>query len=336
MDRRSFTAVLVAATMVLAAGGAQAQQMSFFRIGTGGAGGTYYPIGGILATAISNPPGSRPCEKGGACGVPGLVATAVSSDGSVANVNGIVSGQLEAGIAQSDVAHWAYTGTGLFEGKPRLEKLRAIANLFPEHIHVFTRADSKVTRIEDLQGRKVNFGPPASGTLIGARLFFAAYGLEENKDITPEFLQPGPAADRVRDGQLDASFLIVGYPAAAITELAATAGVRILPVTPAMQDKIVQKVPFWAKATIPAGTYKGQDQDVPTVAVGAQLLTSADQPEKLIYEVTKALWNDNTRKLLDAGHAKGKAIQKATALAGVSLPLHPGAERFYREAGLLK
>jgi TRAP transporter TAXI family solute receptor len=336
MDRRTLTAALVAAATALAAGAAAAQQMSFFRIGTGGAGGTYYPVGGILATAISNPPGSRPCEKGGACGVPGLVATAVSSDGSVANVNGIVSGQLEAGIAQSDVAHWAYTGTGLFEGKPRLEKLRAIANLFPEHIHVFTRADSKVMRIEDLKGKKVNFGPPASGTLIGARLFFEAYGLKEGADLAAEFLQPGPGADRVRDSQLDASFIIVGYPAAAITELAATAGARILPIAPAMQDTIVQKVPFWAKAVIPAGTYKGQDQDVPTVAVGAQLLTSADQPEKLVYEVTKALWNDNTRTLLDAGHAKGKAIQKATALAGVSLPLHPGAERFYREAGLLK
>jgi len=336
MDRRFWMAGLVAAALGLAAATAAAQQPTFFRIGTGGAGGTYYPIGGIIATAISNPPGSRPCEKGGSCGVPGLVATAISSDGSVANVNGIVSGQLEAGIAQSDVAHWAYTGTGLFEGKPKLEKLRVIANLFPEHVHVYTRADSKIVRIEDLKGKKVNFGPPASGTLIGARLFFETYGLREKVDITPEFLQPGPAADRVRDGQLDAAFIIVGYPAAAITELAATAGVRILPVEPAMQDKIVQKVPFWAKATIPAGTYKGQDEDVPTVAVGAQLLTSADQPEKLIYEVTKALWNDNTRALLDAGHAKGKAIQKATALAGVSLPLHPGAERYYREVGLLK
>ena len=117
----------LAAGLVLgfaAVGDASAQAPQFFRIGTGGAGGTYYPIGGIIATGISNPPGSRACDKGGSCGVPGLIATAVSSDGSVANVNGVASGQLEAGISQSDVNHWAYTGTGLFEGKGKLEKLR--------------------------------------------------------------------------------------------------------------------------------------------------------------------------------------------------------------------
>ncbi len=340
MDRRGFLGALGASLGAWAQlanpRASHAQGINFFRIGTGGAGGTYYPIGGIIATAISNPPGSRPCEKGGSCGVPGLVATAITSDGSVANCNGIVSGLLEAGISQADVAHWAYTGTGLFEGKPKLDKLRVIANLFPEHIHIYTRADSKVTKIEDLKGKRVNFGPPASGTLIGARLLFAEYGLEEGKTVTAEYLQPQPAADRVRDGQLDASFIIVGYPAAAIGELAATVGVRLLPIQPEMQERLLAKVPFWSKAVIPAGTYKGQDQDVPTLAVGAQLLTSADQPEGLIYEVTKALWNQNTRNLLDAGHAKGKAIRPETALAGVSLPLHPGAERYYREVGLLK
>lgn len=315
---------------------AQAQAPQFFRIGTGGAGGTYYPIGGIISTGISNPPGSRPCDKGGACGVPGLIATAVATDGSVANVNGVASGQLEAGISQSDVNHWAYTGTGLFEGKPKLEKLRVIASLFPEHIHVYGKAGNGIATIAELKGKRVNFGPPASGTLIGARLFFEVYGLKEGAGLQAEFLQPGPAADRIKDGQLDSAFLIAGYPVAAVSELASTAGASILPIDGADREAVLKAIPFWSAQTIPAGTYAGQSADIPTVAVGAQLVTSADQSEDLVYGVTKALWNANTRSLLDNGHAKGKAIQMASALSGVSLPLHPGAEKFYREAGVLK
>jgi len=333
----SFKRHLIAAAALGAVGlaGAAAEAQSFFRIGTGTAAGTYYPVGGIMATAISNPPGSRPCDKGGSCGVPGLIAVVQSSDGSVANVNAIVSGQMESGISQSDVAHWAYTGTGLFEGKPKAEKIRVIANLFPEHIHLITSAKANFASPAALKGKAVNMGLPASGTLVGARLLFEAYGLKEG-DLKPEYLSPAQSVDRIRDGQMDASFLIAGYPVGAMVELAASGGGGLIPIAPDMQEKIVKAVPYWSKETIPAGTYKGVDKDTPTVAVGAQWLTSADQPAELIYNITKALWNENTRKLLDNGHAKGKSILQANALAGVSLPLHPGAERFYKEVGLLK
>ena len=169
--------------------------------------------------------------------------------------------------------------------------------------------------------------------MIGARLFFDVYGLKDGAGLTAEFLQPGPASDRIRDGQLDAAFLIAGYPVAAVSELASTAGATILPIDGADREAVLKAIPFWSAQTIPANTYAGQTADIPTVAVGAQLITSADQSEELIYGVTKALWNANTRALLDNGHAKGKAILMANALAGVSLPLHPGAEKFYREAG---
>ena len=149
---------------IMAPGLADAQTPQFFRIGTGGAGGTYFPIGGIIATGISNPPGSRPCDKGGACGVPGLVAIVQSSDGSVGNVNAVSSGQMESGIAQSDVTHWAYTGTGLFEGKPKVDSLRVIANLFPEHIQVFSKGTGCARSIEQLKGSLetllIKFGTP--------------------------------------------------------------------------------------------------------------------------------------------------------------------------------
>ncbi|BBK31760.1 hypothetical protein EDC65_0563 [Stella humosa] len=331
----SLTAIALGAA-ILAPGLAEAQAPQFFRIGTGGAGGTYFPIGGIIATGISNPPGSRPCDKGGACGVPGLVAIVQSSDGSVGNINAVNSGQMESGIAQSDVTHWAYTGTGLFEGRPKVETLRVIANLFPEHIQVFAKGTGGVTSIEQLKGKKVNYGPPASGTLVGARLFFEVYGLKEKVDVQPEFLNPQPAADRIRDGQLDAAFLIAGTPTAALVELASTVGMTLLPVEGAMREKVLKAIPFWSETTIPAGTYKGIDKEIPTVAVGAWWVTNNKQSEDTVYKVTEALWNKNTRELLDNGHAKGKAILRDNAVKGVSIPFHPGAEKYYKEVGLLK
>jgi TRAP transporter TAXI family solute receptor len=312
-----------------------AQDVKFFRIGTGGTAGTYYPIGGLIANAISNPPGSRACSEGGSCGVPGLVATAVASNGSVANINGITSGQMESGFTQSDVAYWAYTGTGVYEGKPKVADLRLIANLYPETIHVVARKGAGISSVADLKGKRVSLDEPGSGTLVDARIILAAYGITE-KDIKPEYLKPNQAGDKMRDGGLDAFFFVGGYPTSAIAELAsAGGGIDLVPVTGPEVDKLRAQYTFFSADTVPANTYKGVGE-VKTIAVGAQWVTSAKQPDALIYDVTKALWNDNTRKLLDSGHAKGRAIQQASATAGAGIPFHPGAEKFYKEKGLLK
>ena len=327
-------AVLAFAGAILATF-AVAQDIKFFRIGTGGTAGTYYPIGGLLANAISNPPGSRECDKGGSCGVPGLVATAVASNGSVANINGITSGQMESGFTQSDVAYWAYTGTGVYEGKPKVADLRLIGNLYPETIHIVARKGAGINGVADLKGKRVSLDEPGSGTLVDARIILAAFGITE-KDIKAEYLKPNQAGDKLRDGGLDAFFFVGGYPTGAISELAsAGGGIDLVPVTGPEVDKMRAQYGFFAADTIPANTYKGIGE-VKTLSVGAQWVTSTKQPDDLIYGVTKALWNENTRKLLDAGHAKGKAIQTATATAGAGIPFHPGAERFYKEKGMLK
>ena len=333
---RAFARVLVGAALcALAVTAATAQDIKFFRIGTGGTAGTYYPIGGLIANAISNPPGSRACSEGGSCGVPGLVATAVASNGSVANINGITSGQMESGFTQSDVAFWAYTGTGVYEGKSKVADLRLIANLYPETIHVVARKGAGIKSVADLRGKRVSLDEPGSGTLVDARIILAAYGITE-KDIKPEYLKPNQAGDKMRDGGLDAFFFVGGYPTGAISELASSgAGIELVPVTGPEVDRMLAQYGFFAPDTIPANTYKGVG-DVKTIAVGAQWVTSTKQSDALIYEVVKALWNDNTRKLLDAGHAKGKAIQAATATAGAGIPFHPGAEKFYKEMGMLK
>jgi TRAP transporter TAXI family solute receptor len=315
--------------------GAVAQDMQFFRIGTGGTAGTYYPIGGLIANAISNPPGSRACEDGGSCGVPGLIATAVASNGSVGNVNSINGGTLEAGFSQSDVAFWAQTGTGIWEGQPPVEKLRLIANLYPESIHLVASKASGITSVADLKGKRVSLDEPGSGTLVDAKIILGAFGLTE-ADITPEYLKPDQASDRMRDGAMDAFFFVGGYPAGAIAELSSQHEVVMVPITGPEVDALRAEYTFFANDVLPAGTYKGQDADVPTLSVGAQMVTSADLSEELVYGITKAMFNETTQKLFGNGHAKGKFITLENAVQGAGIPFHPGAEKFYKEVGAIK
>ncbi|MBV8412815.1 MAG: TAXI family TRAP transporter solute-binding subunit [Alphaproteobacteria bacterium] len=313
---------------------AAAQDITFFRIGTGGTSGTYFPIGGLIANAISNPPGSRACTDGGSCGVPGLVATAVASNGSVANVAAIASGGMQSAFTQSDVAYWAYNGSGIYDGRPKVDMLRAIANLYPESFHLVVRKGADIKTIADLKGKRMSLDEPGSGTLVDARLIFAAYGLTE-KDIKAEYLKPQTAADRLKEGSLDAFFAVAGWPQGAIAELAATTGIDLLPIDGPQAEKLIKEYSFFAADEIPEGAYKNVP-GVKTVSVNAIWATSSKQPEQLIYDITAALWNPSTRKLLDSGHAKGRAIKLESAVQGLGIPLHPGAEKFYREKDLIK
>ncbi|MEL6751245.1 MAG: TAXI family TRAP transporter solute-binding subunit [Pseudomonadota bacterium] len=312
----------------------QAQDIKFFTIGTGGTAYTYYPVGGVIANAISKPPGSRECGEGGSCGVEGLIASAVSSRGSVDNVNAILSGLRNSGFAQSDVAYWAYTGTGTMEGKEPAKDLRTIAALFEEHIHLVTTADSGINSVADLKGKRVSLDEPGSGTYVDAKLILEANGLSTD-DVTAEALKGGAASEALRNGKIDAFFVVAGYPTGSLVELASAASIKLVPIDGDGAKALTDKYGFFAASDIPAGTYEGVDATT-TVAVGAQWFTSAKEDEELIYNITKALWNDESRKLLDVGHAKGKTITPDTALTGIGVPLHAGAERFYKEAGLIK
>ena len=323
--------------VALAAGmgsGAMAQELKFFTIGTGGTGATYYPVGGVIANAISSPPGSRPCEDGGSCGVPNLIASAVSSRGSVDNINAINSGLRDSGFAQSDVAYWAFTGTGTMQGKPPATKLRSIGALFDEHIHLIALKDSGINSVADLKGKRVSLDEPGSGTRVDAQLILAANGLSE-KDLKAEDLKPGPAAEALRNGKIDAFFIVAGFPTGAVVELASAAKIKLVPIEGAGAKALTDKHAFFSQSAIPAGAYEGVGA-VSTVAVGAQWFTSADKDEQMIYNLTKAMWNANTRKLLDVGHPKGASIKAETAVKGLGVPLHPGAARYYKEAGLIK
>jgi len=333
---KSLKSAVLSAAVVLTSISAPvfAAELNFFTIGTGGTAYTYYPVGGVIANAISKPPGSRSCEEGGSCGVEGLIASAVSSRGSVDNINAILSGLRNSGFAQSDVAYWAYTGTGTMAGKEPAKNLRTIAALFEEHIHLVALADSGINSVADLKGKRVSLDEPGSGTYVDANLILEANGLT-SKEVVAEALKGNAASEALRNGKIDAFFTVAGYPTGSLVELASAEKIKLVPIDGAAAEQLANKYGFFAQSSIPAGTYEGVD-NVATVAVGAQWYTNASESEDLIYNITKALWNEKSRTLLDVGHAKGKTITAETALKGVGVPLHAGAERFYKEAGLLK
>jgi len=332
--RRLGAALLLLLPLAWGTAAVVAQDVSFFRIGTGSTAGTYFPIGGIIASAISSPPGSRDCEGGGSCGVSGLVAVAQSTRGSVDNVRQIEEGVLESGFCQSDVAYWAYRGEELFLTGGPLKSLRAIANLYPETIHLVVRSDSGIKSVAGIKGKKISLDRPGSGTRVDAQLVVRAFGIDA-ADFDSYALGSGAAADALREGEIDGFFFVAGTPATAVQELAEEALIDLVPIAGPEIDKLLKDQPFFAHQSLPRGTYPGIP-DIETLSVGAQWIVSEKVPEETVYAITKALWHPTTRQLLDKGHPKGSQIVLEKALDGLGIPLHPGAERYYREVGLLK
>ncbi|MEL7463431.1 MAG: TAXI family TRAP transporter solute-binding subunit [Pseudomonadota bacterium] len=335
LNLKSLVGAAAVATMV--AGTAMAQSPTFFRIGTGGAGGTYFPIGGTIANGISAPPGARACDKGGQCGVPGLIAIAQSTTASVFNNAAVQNGELEAGLAAADVTRSMYLGEGKFEGKPH-PKLRIIANLYPEDLHLVMPKGASIDSLADLAGKRVGIAQAGSGTQVAVLQMLEAWGVTRDNMDEAE-LNNSQSAERLADGQLDAYFYAAGWPVAAMVQLSSTKGMSLHSFSEEDVAKINEIIPAYIPSKIPGGVYEGVDNDVITPAVSAMLVVSSDLDEELVYGITAALWNDNTRKLLDNGHAKGKQITAESALDGVAalgVPLHAGAERFYKEAGLLE
>lgn len=329
-------------------------ELQYFRIGTAATTGTYFQIGGVLASAITKPPGSRDCDRGGSCGVPGLVAIAQATQGSVQNVLAVGTNQLESALTQSDIAHWAYSGTSiaprrcgtskndetnrmmgstLLKSHGPLKNLRAIAGLYPEDVHVVVRAESPIRSLHDLKDKRVALGEPESGTLADARLVLEAAGLNEC-DVKAQYIRLSEAADGLIQGRIDALFLVGGYPVPAIMDIASTVPTRLVPISRDVAERLVRKFPFFATDSIPGGTYPSMDDGTATVGTTALWIVGAQVDERLVYAITKALWSDATKRLLEATHPVGKRIRLATAFDGIMVPLHPGALRFYREAGI--
>lgn len=331
----SWFALSVAAALVvcLAVGATADENERTLRIGTAATSATYFPVGGLIAGIISNPPGSLDCDSGGSCGVPGLIATAVSTQGSVDNVLKVADGELDMALTQADIAMDAYQGRPPFAAEAPLSDIRAIANLFPEAVHLVVRHGSNIASVADLAGKRVSLGEEKSGTIVLARQVLNAFAIAED-DVKPAYLKLGPALDALLAGELDALFIVGGYPISGIVHAAEDGQIDLVHIKGPHADALREKLAHIGTDVISEGTYPGIGGIV-TLKVGALLIASAKLDDDLVYDVTKALWNEKNRMILDAGDPNGRRIQLHMALDNLPIPLHPGAARFYREVGLL-
>ena len=283
-------------------------QQRFFRIGTGGTGGTYYPVGGMIANAIST-------DK--------INVSAVATNGSVANVNGIVGGSMESGFSQADVNTGPIPAPASTRASQRSRSCASSPTSTPRACTSWS-GRAPASRSSPISRASASRSTSRARARWSTRaLILAAYGITE-KDIKPEYLKPNQAPRRSRTARSTPSSRRRVIRRARSSELAATNGIELVPIDGPRRDKLMAQYTFFAEGrrSPPAPTRTSAASR--RVAVGAQWVTSSKQPDDLVYEITKALWSDKTRAALDAGHAKGKAIRKETALPGVGIPLHAG------------
>ncbi len=310
------TLAILAASVVAVMGCAKAAGKNYI-LATGGTGGTYYPFGGAMANIWNTK-------------IEGMNVTAQATGASAENLRLISKGEAEFGIVQNDVMDYAYNGTDMFAGQ-KLDNLATIGTLYPEVIQIAASKSSGIKTIADMKGKRVSVGDAGSGVEFNAKQILEGYGMTFD-DIKKANLSFKESSDGLQNGTLDACFVTAGVPNAALQELAISAGLVLLPVDGAGAVDIMSKHAFYTKMTIPAGTYAGQDSDVNTVAIKATLAVSAKLDEKTVYAMTKALFENQAE--LAQSHAKGKDLNAAYAVAGVSVPFHPGAAKYFAEIGL--
>ncbi|MGD6855191.1 TAXI family TRAP transporter solute-binding subunit [Bacillus infantis] len=329
MKRKSFllsAALLLALSMILAACGGNSdeggsdnggeggsEKPKFLSIVTGGTGGTYFPLGGAFADIISDETG--------------IQANAETSGASAENMNTLKDGNAEIAFSQTDIASYAKDGKLMFEGSA-VDNVSAIGTLYPETIQIVTTAKSGIKSVEDLKGKKVSVGAPGSGTNPNAEQILEVYGMTFD-DIDKQDLSFDESTAGIQDGTIDAAFVTAGTPTGAVEGLSATEEVVIVPIEQDKIDALIEKYPYYIQDEVPSGTY-GLSDAVATVAVQAMLVVANDLSEDTVYDITKAIF-ENTDKIT---HAKGKLITAESALNGVGIEVHPGAQKYFDEKGV--
>ncbi|MFO1220032.1 MAG: TAXI family TRAP transporter solute-binding subunit [Burkholderiaceae bacterium] len=325
ISRRQFAAaaVLAASSLAVATGVAVAQQRLFFGIATGGTGGTYYPLGGMLAQLISNK---------ATVGGQKVSATAEAAGASVGNAKLLGNKEIESAFVAADIMDAAYNGTGQFQGAA-LKNLRALGALYPETVQLITRADFAINSVRDLKGKSISSGAPGSGQYQLLTDLLRVHGMTRS-DVKEDLSSFTQAVDKIKDGNLHATLITAGVPTAAVTDFAQSHALKVIPLAGPEIAELRKQQPFYAEVPLPANTYKGQSAAVPTLAVMAVWATHDALPEAVAYEVTKALY-ENTA-IMGQVHVQGKNITLATATAVGAVPFHPGAARYLKEKGVLK
>ena len=327
----SILIILMVFITVAVPGSCFGETKRLFRIGTGGLTGVYYPIGKLIAKGLTAHSKEEKTSKPGVQGMPGYIGVAQNSAGSIENVQNIASGEIEAGLVQADVAAWAFRGEHAFSGNNSVRVVRAVASLYPEYFQIVTRKDANIHSVLDLRGKHISLDEVGSGTLSVMRIVLKAHGLSE-KDLLPVYLKPVFTYDKMVKNELQGFVMMAGAPMEAVTTLS-DIGVSLVPIMPQMASRINKQFPYLVPAQIRSGIYSGIP-DTPTLQVYALFVVSSSMDENLVYQVTASLWSKRTQTLLKEGHPQGKSINLKTALTGLSIPLHPGADRFYREHGM--
>ena len=299
--------------VALAACGAASTKMT---MGTGGTAGTYYGYGGILGNQIKTSSG--------------ITVNVVSTDGSKANILGIDEGNYQLGTVQSDVMAYAYAGTRSFETEGALDSFRVIGGLYAEAVQLVTM-NPDIKSVKDLAGKKVSIGAAGSGVYFNAIDILAAAGLTE-ADIQPQYQSFADSADALKDGKIDAAFIVAGAPTPAIQELCTTTDAYLVPIDGAIADALMETSSYYTTYNIPAGTYDKQTSDVTTVTVKATLIVSTSASEDDVYNITKAIF-DNIDAITSA-HAKGAELSLENATEGMTAPFHKGAAKYFAEKGI--
>jgi len=315
MKLKQVFVIALAATTILATAGIASAAKNYVSIATGGTSGTYFPIGGAIAQAVTK--GSD------------IQATAETGNASVANINLVSKGDIEIAFVQNDISYWAYKGEQMF--KQPMTNVRAVASLYPEHIQIIVSKTAGIKDVASMKGKRVGVGAPGSGTEGDAKAILTLAGVQYS-DMKVDFLDFGATTSRFKDNQIDAGFVVAGYPTASVMDLALTKDIDLLSFDDAFLAKLSEAHPYFVASAIPGNTYKGVANDVKTPAVMAILVTHDKMSDDVIYNFTKAMF-DNIADI-HASHAKGKEINLATALDGLTVPLHPGAAKFYKEKGM--
>ena len=316
MKMKKMLAIVLALTMAVslaACGGSGASKMT---MGTGGTSGTYYAFGGVLGQYIKNNAG--------------IDVTVVSTDGSKANIESIDSGDYQLGTVQSDVMAYAWAGSRSFEANGKIDSFRVVAGLYAEAVQLVTM-NPEIKSVADLKGKSVSIGAPGSGVYFNAMDVLAAAGLTEN-DIKAQYQSFADSTDALKDGKIDAAFIVAGAPTAAITELCTTNSAYLVPIDGDIAAKLMADCAFYTTYVIPAGTYAGQTEDVTTVTVKATLIVAASASEDDVYNLTKAIF-DNVDAIA-AENGKGKELSIENATSGMAAPFHAGAAKYFAEKGV--
>jgi TRAP transporter TAXI family solute receptor len=311
--------VLFAAAVLVSLGViACASKSGHMRMATGGSTGTYYAFGSAAAEVLS--------EK------TGIHISIQSSSGSKANIQLIDAEEVEIAIAQNDVLDYAWRGVDLFYGN-KINSFNCMAAVYAEVCQIVADPSSGIRSVADLKGKKVSVGDVGSGVEFNARQILMAYDISFI-DIERQNLSFGASADALRDGKIDAFFCVAGAPTPAITDLAENRDIILLEIDNAHAAKLMNDYPFYTKFPVPAGTYKGQDSDIKTLAVKAAFIVSEKVSEDTVYKLTKALFEN--KDLIEAAHVKGRELSVSYAVEGISVPFHPGAAKYFKEAGVLE